>query len=65
MSDKPQGYEYLPMPMPGVGIVCRDENGTEEVIITKDCVDLDGPVWSIEDILNACDDAFAEWLSKR
>ena len=62
---KVEGYEYLDAPMPVVGIVCKDEKGEEEIIVIKDCVDPDGPVWNIEDICEACEDAFVEWLGKR
>lgn len=65
MHSKSEGYEYLDIPMPVVGIVCKDEKGEEEIIVIKDCVDPYGPSWNIDTICKACDDAYVEWLDKR
>jgi|TARA_R100000455_G_C6180083_1_gene58249 hypothetical protein len=65
MHSDPEGYEYLDVPMPVVGIVCKDEKGEEEIIVIKDCADPDGPPWTMDAICAACEDAYAEWASKR
>tara|TARA_B100000424_G_scaffold269999_1_gene268256 strand:+ start:313 stop:510 length:198 start_codon:yes stop_codon:yes gene_type:complete len=65
MHSESKGYKYLPDPLPKVKILCYDQHGEEEIMVIGDCLDPDGPLWNIDAICAACEDAYLKWVAKR
>jgi hypothetical protein len=65
MHNGSEGYEYLSDPLPKVKILCHDQHGEEEIMVIEDCFDPDGPLWNIDAICTACEDAYQDWMAKR
>jgi hypothetical protein len=34
-------------------------------MVIEDCLDPDGPLWNIDAICTACEDAYQDWMAKR
>ncbi len=51
-------YEIYSAPLPLVQIICRYKNERELLTVIEDCSDL-----SLDVVLDACENAYRDWLS--
>ena len=60
MSQKCCYYDYTPSILPSVKIMCRDENGKEEIDVIEDATGM-----CLDDVVLMCRDKAMEWTRNR
>jgi|TARA_R100000149_G_C5875999_1_gene139856 hypothetical protein len=53
-------YDYTPSILPSIKILCRDENGKEEIDVLEDATGM-----CLEDVVTLCEEKAMEWIRNR